>query len=251
MEEGIATGPADLPPPARARSSGAASRPPAAAIVLALLIAYASLFSAVLAWRASLSAIESDRLTSLSVQQQARRAQIEAGLEGIVAQDRRFVADYGQYALTARELQRQADELRPTDPDAADELDLEAHANLALARSVQPLFRGASGVYLDENGDVPYDTAYVLRNLREGNTELHELNPGQVAAQGHAADEHTLRLIGVAALMVAALFILTIAQVTADRPRRRQLYVAAFVAGAGLAGVGSFIFGLLELAGAG
>lgn len=242
MEEGVATS---------AVSEDARARPSAVALALALLIAYASLFTALLAWRASLSAIDSDRLNSLVVQQQARRAQIEAGLEGIVAQDRRFLADYGPYALTARELQRQADELRPTDPDAADRLDLEAQANLALARSIQPLFRGASGVTIDENGDVPYDAAYVLRNLREGDAELRELHPEQVAAQAQAADDHTLRLIGVAALVVVALFFLTIAQVSVDRPRRQQVHVTAFVAGAGLVAVGTLIFGLLELAGTG
>jgi hypothetical protein len=200
------------------------------AVALALLIGFASIFSAVIAWRASLAAIDSSRLQSLAVQEQARRQQVERQLEAVVLQDERLLYVYLEHALAARELQAQADTLVETDPDAADDLDLEAHSRLALARAIQPFFQGAGGIRLDEEGAVVYDRQFVLRNMREGNLELRELRPQETQQQAQAADVRTINLLASAAIIVAALFFLTVAQVA----RRQQALRLGFFAFGGL-----------------
>lgn len=214
------------------------SRPPVRrdwlGLGLALLIGFASVFSAAVAWRASLASIEASRLESLVVQQQARRQQLERQLEGMVAQDLRFAGAFQEHALAARELSRQADELRPTDPQGADALDVLAHNARSLVRAVQPFFN-ASGLELNDDGAVEYDAAFVLDFLRDANPELRELNPERTLELANAASERTINLIAVAALLVAALLLLTVGQVARRRLRIRSLFAAAggvLVAGA-------------------
>lgn len=216
-------------------------------MVLALLIGFASVFSAVIAWRASTASIDASRYESLAVQQQARREQIERELEGIVHQDLRFATEFQERSLAAQQLQAQADALRETDPDAADILDVEAQSQLALARAMRPFFLGLSGITLDETTNtVYYPVDFVLGHLRQGNVEWRELELAapRSTALAQRADDKSLGLIGVGALIVAALFFLTVAQVTSKRERVRQVF---FVAGALLVVVGSFAFAVVEV----
>lgn len=238
--------PPPAPPPATSRLGPLFRHPQASAAILAILIGFASVFSAVVAWRASLASIDASRYESLAVQQQARRQQIERDLESLVAQDLRFVNVYQEHALAARELKTQADSLRASDPDAADVLDLQAQARLDLERVVQPFFLAATGATLGEDGTVTYDVLYVLTNLGEGNVELRELRTQRTSQLAARADARSVSLIGVAALIVAALFFLTIAQVTRaeGRARIRQMF---FAAGGVLVLVGTFGFVLVEL----
>jgi hypothetical protein len=215
-------------PPRPSRVRVLVRHPERSAALLAVLIGFASVFSAVLAWRASLASIDASRYQSLAVQQQARREQIERELEATVQQDLRFVTDFQQHSLAARELQTQADSIRATDATAADALDLQAQSELALARAMKPFFTGAGGITLDDNGTVPYDRAFVLRNLSESNPELRELRTSNVTALSNQANSKSIDLIAVAAIVVAALFFLTVAQVSRTRMRIRQAF---FVAG--------------------
>ena len=212
--------------------------------LLALLIGFASVFSAVLAWRASLASIDSSRYESLAVQEAARRNQLERLAEGTVDQDERFVIIFQEHALAARELQAQADELRPTDPTQADILDLEAQAHLALARATQPYFLGAGGIALGDDGTALYDREFVLTNLREGDVELRELSTERNVANAERADARALNLIGVAAIVISALFFLTVAQVSRSRPRVQQMF---FAAGGALVLVGGLGWVIVEL----
>jgi len=218
--------------------------PQAVAAALAILIGYASVFSAVVAWRASLASIDASRYESLAVQQQARVQQIERDLGGLIAQDLRFVNVFQEHALAARELRSQAEELRASDPDEADILDLQAQARLDLARGVEPFFLGAGGARLGADGTVTYDVAYVRTNLEASNVELRELRTQRTAELGARADARSVSLIGVAALVIAALFFLTIAQVNRSGGRIRHIF---FAGGAVLVLVGTFSFVLVEL----
>jgi hypothetical protein len=218
--------------------------PRAFAIALAFLIGFASILSSVIAWRASLASIDASRFESLAVQQQARRQQIERDLGGLIAQDLRFVNVYQEHALAARELRAQADEIRATDPVAADNLDLEAQARLDLARATEPFFLGATGATLGEDGTVTYDVAFVLRNLEEANVELRELRTARTPELASRADSRSVSLIGVAAVVVAALFFLTIAQVARTRERTRTAFM---VGGAILVLIGTVSFIVVEV----
>jgi hypothetical protein len=214
-------------------------------VVLALLIGLASVLSAVVAWRASLASIDSSRLQSLAVQEQARREQLTRQLEAIVAHDQQLLVSFQEHALAARELQAQADEIRDSAVEVADDLDLQAQGRLAQARALQPFFQGAYGVYLEEDGTAAYDPGFVLRNLLDGNTELRELRPELTLAQAQAADARTISLISVAALLVASLFFLTVAQTV----RRRIVFRGGFaVVGAVLVAVGTVGLIVIEVA---
>jgi len=218
-----------------------AEHPNARAVLLAVLIGFASVLSAVIAWQASLSAIQASRYGSLAAQQLTRSQQIEAELRGLVDQDLRFVNLYQEHSLAARELASQADTLRSTDPNAADELDLEAQARSDLARAMRPFFLAAGNVQLSDDGTVVYDVDFVLTNLEQGNLELRELRTSNAKALADQADTRAVGLSLVAAVVVAALFFLTIAQVA----RTRRRVQSAFIAAGGLLvliGTVSFVF---------
>ncbi len=202
------------------------SRRDVLAIALALLIGYTSVLSAVVAWRASLSSIDAARYESLAVQEQARRQQLERELEGVVGQDLRLVVAFREHALAARELQAQADEVRDERRALADELDLEAQGRLALARSVQPFLVGQAGVALKGDG-TDYDPARVMRFLRDSETELRELRPEETSKLADVADRHTLALIALAAVLIAALLFLTVAQVVRRNENVRYGFMVA------------------------
>ena len=228
-------------------TAGRLSRDQLVSVVLALLIGYTSILSAVVAWRASLASIDAGRYESLAVQEQARREQLMRQIEGVVSQDRRVVATYREHALAARELQAQADEVLAEEPELADQLDLEAHGRLALARALQPYLLGQAGVFLFEDGSVAYDPERIRRLLQESDTELRELRPADTLALANTADRHTLNLVALAALLVGALLWLTIAQVTRRRGPLRAAAAAAgtvLVALATLALVGVEMLGL-------
>ena len=230
--------------PQRSSRLGALLRhPQRSAVLLAVLIGFASILSAAVAWRASLESNDASRYQSLAVQQQARREQIEDELQATVEEDQRFVAEYEEDALAARQLQSQADSTRTTDPASADQLDLGAQSRLAMARTLEPFFT-AQGVSLDADGTVHYDAAYVLRVLSDGDPELRELETSKVGDLQSRANNRSIDLIGVGALIVAALFFLTIAQVSRTRVRLRQVF---FVAGGLMVGVGAVGFLLVEL----
>lgn len=233
-------------PPRESRVAAVLRHPERSAALLALLIGFASVFSAVIAWRASLASIDASRYDSLAVQQQARREQIERELESTVQQDLRFATEFQERALAARELQTQADAIRESDPTAADILDIEAQSQLALARALKPFFLGATGVSIDGNGQVLYEPDFVLTNLRQSNVEWRELTAStpRTVALGQRSDEKSLGLIAVAALIVAALFFLTVAQVSRTRPRVRRIF---FVAGGLLVAAGTLAFAVVEV----
>ena len=242
-EEWISPSPSTPPPTARDRLRAATQHPQAAAVTLAVLIGFASIMSAVVAWQASVASIDASRLGSLDVQQRARVQQIERDLQGLIAQDLRFVNLYQEHALAARELRSQADELRATDANAADILDLEAQARDDLARAVKPFFLAAGGVSLSDDGTVVYDQSYVLRNLESGNVELRELSTAPTKELADRSDARSVSLGAVAAVIVAALFFLTIAQVARTRALMRRIFITA---GGFLVLVGTLSFLFIE-----
>lgn len=213
-------------------------------MIVALLIGFASVFSAVVAWRASLASIESSRLQSLAVQEQARQQQLERQFEGSVAQDERMAVAYQEHLLAARELQAQADAVRQTNPEMADELDLEAHGRSALARALLPYILSSFWLELQEDGTLTYDRESALTFFRELNVELRELQPEHTSELAQEADARTISLIAVAAVLVAALFFLTVAQVVRSRIRIQQVFA---LIGALFMAAGTLGFVLVEV----
>ena len=112
-----------------------------------------------------------------------------------------------------------------------------------MARTLEPLFT-AQGIALGADGKVAYDPAYVLRVLSDGNNELRELTTSNVGDLENHATSRAIDLIGIGALIVGALFFLTIAKVTRTSVRLRQFF---FAAGGMVVVVGSVGFVLVEL----
>jgi hypothetical protein len=208
-----------------ARVRTVAQHPNTRVIALAVLIGFASILSSIVAWQASLSSIQASRYGSLAAQQRTRTQQIEAELRGLIDQDLRFVNLYQEHSLAARELKSQADELRASNPTAADELDLESQARADLARAIKPFFLAAGDIQLADDGTVDYDVDYVLTNLEQGNVELRELRTSNSKALADQADARAVSLSLVAAVVIAALFFLTIAQVARTRQRTQRAFV--------------------------
>jgi hypothetical protein len=84
----------------------------------------------------------------------------------------------------------------------------------------------------------------VLTNLKEGDVELRELTSERNVANAERADSRALNLIGVAAIVISALFFLTVAQVSRSRPRVQQMF---FAAGGVLVLVGGLGWVIVEL----
>jgi len=83
----------------------------------------------------------------------------------------------------------------------------------------------------------------VLRNLEDTTPELRELRNSNVAALADAAGAKALNLVGVAAVIISALFFLTVAQVSRGRLKVRQVF---FAAGGLLVLVGTLLFLIVE-----
>jgi hypothetical protein len=143
----------------------------------------------------------------------------------MVDQDLRFVARVQEHLLSAKHLRAKADELRATDPDRAAALDGQAQDEDALARVAAPFFRAAGGISLGANDVVGYDRAYVQRNLEETDETIRQLRPDDTRAAAATAHVRALDLIGIALILVASLFFLTLAEV--GRRRLRVVFAGA------------------------
>ena len=84
----------------------------------------------------------------------------------------------------------------------------------------------------------------MLRNLQDSNLELRDLTTSNVSDLAGRADTKSIHLVAVAAVIIAALFFLTVAQVSRTRPHIRQAF---FVAGGLLVLVGTLLFLFVEL----
>ena len=89
---------------------------------------------------------------------------------------------------------------------------------------MQPFFLGAGGILLGDAGTVGYDREFVLESLRGQNDELRELSTQRTTELAQRADARSLSLVGVAAVIIAALFFLTVAQVSRSQMRVRQVF---------------------------
>lgn len=202
--------------------------------VVAVLIAVASILSAVVAWRASAASRAAGDLDEQGTQEQVLQEQELASIEGLVANDQRLFARYQEHILAWRILQKQSRDTRAGNAALADSLDTEASAQLALARSLRRFFQGATPDFGNEEGIVEYNREFVLRNLRESNAALTELDPEATFLAAAREHDRTIRLVGVFTAVVAALFFLTIAQFAGSAIRGIFALAGAVVGLAGL-----------------
>ncbi len=203
------------------------------ASIVAIVIAFMSIASAVVAWRASEASNLAQDLDNRAVQELAQQQQARQGLEGLVAQDRRLLIRYQGHVGAARGLRERAAELRGENAELADVLELEAHAEQAQARVLAPYFRGG-GLRFADDGSVSYDEQAALADLFAGDETLRELRPDETQAEGDRQHRKALELVGSAAVIIGALFFLTIASIGARRLRPLFAALGGIAAAAGL-----------------
>ena len=197
-----------------------------------LFIAVASIGSAFVGWRASVYSSDAGELDRRATQALIRERQIRAEFEGEVTQDLRLFASYQEHILMWRLLERDAASVRRQDPRLAADLDSQAESERAAARAIAPQFRGQSPGLGDANGIVSYDRraglAFIESEISPSIAELEALRSEPTAEDADRARTKSVNLFGVAALFVAALFFLTLAQL--GRAVNRQTYFSAGVA---------------------
>jgi hypothetical protein len=208
---------------------------------VAILIAVTSMIGAVVAFRASITSSNASSLDQLATQELVQQEQIEARLQGQVAQDLRLLGRYQQHVKAARLLERDANKVRGRFPELAERLATQAEGESYLARTMLPLFE-VPPTAPDGKGNVSYDCDVVLAQLQAGDPDLAVLDPEQTAADAEAEEQKTLYLVGIAALLVAALFFFTIAQLA-----KRSTRGIFGVAGALVLVTGVALFAVVEL----
>ena len=208
---------------------------------IAVVIALVSIAGAFVAARASILSVRASDLDQISLQQLVQQQQLLADIEGQVAQDLRLFARYQERVLAWRLLERDARSVRREHPSLADRLEADARTELAIARSMRPFFNFQPDLG-DDQGRVKYDPVFARRYLVDTNVELRELRPDDTFRLAQDLHVQIVRLVGVAALLIAALFFLTLAQLV----RRNVRHTFAGAGGVVLV-VGLALFALVEV----
>jgi hypothetical protein len=196
-----------------------------------LFITVASIGSAFVGWRAAEYSSEAGELDRRATQALVRERQIRAGFESEVTQDLRLFASYQEHTLMRTLLERDAASMRLEDPRLAAELASDAQSERAAARALLPLFRAQYPGVGDEPGILIYDRGTALEFLQEASDnrlELAALRSTSTSKEADRARDTSVNLFGVAALFIASLFFLTLAQL--GRTINRKVYAGAGIA---------------------
>ena len=186
-----------------------------------------------MAGRAAVWSSTASDIDSLVLQESIEREQLESDLEAV---RRRGPAPRGplrRRPATASALRDRADALRATDPRRAARADLDAQAAWDMDLALWPFFRTTIPTYDDDGRARVRRAGRRSRRAPRPIARLSELRRSQTPARAQAARDQTLTLVGVAVLFVAALFVLTLAEVWPGRSRWAPLLVGlALAAGA-------------------
>ncbi len=198
-------------------------------IVIALLMATVSIVSAVVASRAAYWSAAAGDLGGQALQEVLERQQIEDDLRTQVDADTRLIGRYDAAWKRSQLLRTQADAIRATDESTATSLDIEAQGEFGIDVA---LWRFFSVIFpsFDVDDELVFEPDAALAALRAGEVRLTELARSDAADLAAQARDRTSTLVAVAAVFVASLFVLTVAEVTSGRRRW-----VAFAAGVALA----------------
>ena len=197
---------AEVVPSATARNRGPSPR---LRLAIAALIALTSMLGAVSAWRASVAFGEAggaDRKGFAdTIAQEQQRAIITSSLDRTLFQ-----------FLRARSYSTQSDKLRRAAGNAAGtdapSLQTQSEAYEAVAESIDTT---VSDDALAEDGSLALDRAFQIEWANARSTQ--DLDPAPEFAAAEASRTRAERLVGLTALMIAAAFFLTLAQISKTR----------------------------------
>jgi len=175
----------------------------------ALGIVAVSILTAAMAWRASAADETAGAKEQLATENVFQQQELMASDESSVIHDIGLFDRYEEHLNLARALQRDA---AHASGSAARALAVQVQEARGLARDEQPLFEGPLPTTRPD-GSVTFDAAYARSQARLRDFELADLrSPSQLRAQAGVEHERGVRLTGLAVLFVAALVLLTFAE---------------------------------------
>lgn len=180
--------------------------------VTAFAIVVVSILAAVMAWRASLADEHADTTRVHAEQNRLAEQQLTAGDETAVLHDLQLFGTFEEHTDLALALERDA--RKAASPAAARALLVRAQDERNAAASQVPLF-GNTLPGTRRDGTAQFDAGYAREQQHLRDVELLDLRPPEELL-AHAEDQHRrgVRLTGLAALFVAALVLLTCAELT-------------------------------------
>ena len=196
---------------------------------VAVLMAVISLFSAYVTHIATGLGSDAAELYGLASQQSAEEEQTEQHIDGIVAQEQRLTALISTFRHEYVVSLQDALDLRMTNPERAQEFDLEAQGNYDVMRQLWPFYRTA--LPTDKDGVLTYDAEAAKRALRMSDWRLYRASSAttrqDAATTAGAASNSVLVVVG----LVGSLLLLTAAHLYPGR-RGRWLAVAGLTVAA-------------------
>ena len=197
---------------------------------VAMLIAAMSVISTIVGWRASLAGIDSADLDRQLVQERMLVEATRLQKEEKIDRDQSLFARYQEHILAEHLLKQDAeDAYRANRPDLGAALDMRAQGELALARSMIPYFRVHDPELTETPGRVEYDAKTQRESMLITNSVLRTVHPEQTERRIEAMHRRTWSLYAVAALFVASVFLLTLAEF-GPSPAKMLFYRAGVVA---------------------
>jgi type II secretory pathway pseudopilin PulG len=181
---------------------------------ITVAIAALSVLGAILAWQASNRFDDAADLSRQAVDESVRYQAIRALSDGRIDFDARLSLIYQEHLRRETSLTTRATELRDAgDPAHAGVLEAEARVEGAIARVIGASFTTYAPTFNDD-GTVVFDREEKAALARSDDSDLRTLDPVNVRAVEHQASltRQTAQQIVVAgALLIAAMFFLTVA----------------------------------------
>jgi len=197
--------------------------------VVAWGIVVVSLAGGFTTWRASEWAARADSLQRMATQELALRHQLRSGVGASVDQDLRLFGDYEQRYDAAKRLELSAEAIEARNPRLARLLTRQAQHGLAVADEALRYVRSPIGY---DDGDLATIDVGGATRLAEGaDTDLAALRRSPTAKLASKAQDRSANLIGIALLLAASLFFLTLAQLTANAISRTFGIAGALIVG--------------------
>jgi hypothetical protein len=191
---------------------------------IALGIVIVAVLGSIMSYRAAIAEQESARSEHLAAQQEIQREQALSTDNALVDQDLRAFGRLQEHLLLARELRRQA---ANTGGEEAHTLQVQAQQEVALARTEQTFLQGAG---LDATGDLPrYASRLARQQAIATDQDLERLVPHALAQEAKDVHLRSVRMIGLAAMFIVALFFLTLAEANVGGMRRGFVVVGGIV----------------------
>lgn len=192
---------------------------------IALGIVAVSMLGAVMAYRASLAEEEGSRATNLSGQQEIQREAALLTDNGLVDQDLRVFGRIQEHLLLSEQLRKEA---RKASGNKAHRLVVDAQQELALARAEQSFLQGAG--FDATRGKPTYDAGLARRQAIASDQDLQRLVPEELGKEANATHLRVVKLVGLAAGFIVALFFLTLGEANVGALRRTFVAIGATVA---------------------